>query len=114
MKGGDLLINRFSFDVQTGRFPNRRIVIRNGIRKDKPFSIRQFNATEIRHALNRAGLDDHRLLDENSQPLSANSRRMVVIARKPLQVRGLVIKWYAAQHAHASDRPACSTLPGRA
>jgi 2-polyprenyl-3-methyl-5-hydroxy-6-metoxy-1,4-benzoquinol methylase len=32
-KGGDLLINRFSFDVLTGRFHNRRIVIRNGIRK---------------------------------------------------------------------------------
>jgi hypothetical protein len=53
--------------------------------KDKPFSIRLYNATEIRDLLNRIGLEDYKLLDENSQPLSANSRRMVVIARKPLQ-----------------------------
>ena len=84
-KGGDLLINRFSFDVLTGRFHNRRIVIRNGIRKDKPFSIRLYNATEVCHLLNRAGLVDYKLLGEDSQPLSANSRRMVVIARKPLR-----------------------------
>jgi SAM-dependent methyltransferase len=84
-KGGDLLINRFSFDVLTGRFHNRRIVIRNGIRKDKPFSIRLYNATEISDLLTRAGLVDFTFMDENSQPLSAGSRRMVVIARKPLQ-----------------------------
>jgi hypothetical protein len=60
-------------------------VIRNGIQKDKPFSIRLYNATEIRDLLNRIGLEDYKLLDENSQPLSANSRRMVVIAQKPLQ-----------------------------
>jgi len=84
-KGGDLLINRFSFDVLTGRFHNRRIVIRNGIRKDKPFSIRLYNATEISHLLKRAGLVDYKLLGEDSQPLSANSRRIVVIASKPLR-----------------------------
>jgi SAM-dependent methyltransferase len=84
-KGGDLLINRFSFDPLTGRFQNRRIVIRDGIRKDKPFSIRLYNATEIRDLLNRAGLTDHELLDETSRPLSANSRRIVAIARKSLK-----------------------------
>ena len=83
-KGDDLLINRFSFDVLTGRFHNRRIVIRNGIRKDKPFSIRLYNATEVRYLLNRAGLVDYRLLGEDDQPLSANSRRMLVIAKKPV------------------------------
>ena len=84
-KDGDLLINRFSFDPLTGRFHNRCIVIRDGVRKDKPFSIRLYNATEIRDLLNRADLTDHELLDENSRPLSANSRRIVVIARKPLR-----------------------------
>ncbi len=84
-KGGDLLINRFSFDVLTGRFHNRRIIIRNGIRKDKPFSIRLYNATEILHLLRRAGLVDHRLLGENNQPVSANSRRIVIIASKPFR-----------------------------
>jgi len=84
-KGGDLLINRFSFDVLTGRFHNRRIVIRNGIRKDKPFSIRLYSATEMGHLLQRVGLVDCKLLDEHSQPLSVRSRRMMVIAQKPLR-----------------------------
>lgn len=83
-KGSDLLINRFSFDVLAGRFHNRRIVIRNGIRKDKPYSVRMYNATEIRRLLDGAGLADYQLLDENNQPLSARSRRMTMIARKPL------------------------------
>jgi hypothetical protein len=64
----------------TGRFHNRRIVIRDGVRKDKPFSVRLYNATEIRDMLNRAELTDYELLDENSRPLSANSRRIVAIA----------------------------------
>jgi SAM-dependent methyltransferase len=83
-KDGGLLINRLSFDVLTGRFHNRRIVIRDGIRKDKPFSIRLYNASEMRDLLDRAGLVDHKLLGEDDQPLSARSRRMVVIARRPL------------------------------
>jgi len=81
-KGSDLLINRFSFDVLTGRFHNRRILIRNGVRKDKPYAIRLYSATEMSQLLNRAGLADYILLDENSQPVSAGSRRMLVIAKK--------------------------------
>jgi hypothetical protein len=86
-KGGDLLINRFSFDMLTGRFHNRRIVIRNGIRKDKPFSIRYYNATEIRQLLERVGLVDLELLGEGSRSLSASSRQIIVIARKPVRGR---------------------------
>jgi SAM-dependent methyltransferase len=85
-KGGDLVINRFSFDILTGRFHNRRIVIRNSVRKDKPFSIRLYNSTEIRTLLKQAGLVDYMFLGENSQPLSATSQRMVVIATKPNRV----------------------------
>jgi len=84
-KDGDLLINRFSFDVLTGRFYNRRIIIRNGIRKDKPFSIRLYNAAEVRNLLNGAGLVDYKLLGEDHQPLSARSRRIVIIAQKSLR-----------------------------
>jgi SAM-dependent methyltransferase len=82
-KGGDLIINRPSFDVLTGRFHNRRIIIRDGVRKDKPYSIRLYNATEIRDLVNRAGLEVYKITEYNGQPLSVSSRRMVVIARKP-------------------------------
>ena len=82
-KDGDLTINRLSFDVLSGRFHNRRIVIRNGVRKDKPFSIRLYNATEIRDLLNRAGLKVTKMVGYGGQPLSADSRGMMVVARKP-------------------------------
>jgi hypothetical protein len=52
-RDGNLMINRHAFDVLTRRFHNRRIVIRDGVRKDKPFSIRLYNTTEIRDLLNR-------------------------------------------------------------
>jgi SAM-dependent methyltransferase len=81
-KGIDLMINRLSFDMLSGRFHNRRIAVRAGVRKDKPFSIRLYNATEIRDLLNQAGLEIHRLLGYDGQPLSADSRGMVIVARK--------------------------------
>jgi SAM-dependent methyltransferase len=81
-KGGGLLINRWSFDVVSGRFHNRRILIRDGVRKDKPFSIRLYNPNELCHLLARAGFVDHQFLDGKGQRLSSDSRRMVVISRK--------------------------------
>jgi SAM-dependent methyltransferase len=82
-KGRDLLINRFSFDALSGRFSNQRILIRDGIRKDKPFSIRLYNATEMRLLLEQAGLEDILILGEDGKTLTSHSRRLVVIATRP-------------------------------
>jgi SAM-dependent methyltransferase len=82
-KDGNLIINRLSFDALTGRSQNRRIVIRDGVRKDKPHSVRLYNATEIRDLLHRVGLEVDRILGYDGQPLSVTSRGMVIIARKP-------------------------------
>lgn len=82
-KGSDLLINRLSFDALTGCLHNRRIVIRNGIRKDKPYAVRLYNATETRDMLERVGIVKYRLLGEDGQPVSARSRRIITIAHKP-------------------------------
>ena len=85
-KGRDLLINRLSFDTLSGRLQNMRILIRNGVRKDKPYSVRLYSATEMRTMLERAGLVEIRLLGHDGQPLSNNNRhRLAVIARKPNQ-----------------------------
>ncbi len=83
-KGGDLMIDRNIFDTATGRQFNRRIVIRDGVRKDKPFFVRMYNPNEITDLLHRAGLQVHRMFGTwDSEPLSVDSRRMIVIARKP-------------------------------
>lgn len=83
-KEGNLMIDRITFDTQTGRLYNRRIVIRDGVRRDKPFFVRMYNPTEIRAVVAEAGLEITKLLgDWEGNPVSAESRRMIVIARKP-------------------------------
>ncbi len=84
-KDGSLIINRLSFDVLTGRYHNRRIVIRAGVRKDKPHSVRLYNSTEIRDMLKRAGLEDCKILGYGGQPLTDQSGGMLIVARKPFR-----------------------------
>lgn len=82
-KDGNLMINRFSFDIVTGRLHNQRIVIRDGVRKDKPFSIRLYNVTEIRDLLAQVGLALEALYEEwDGSPLRMDSPSLVVVARK--------------------------------
>jgi SAM-dependent methyltransferase len=82
-KEGNLMIDRNSFDMATGRSYNRRIIIREGVRRDKPFSVRLYNACEARDLLRQAGLELEQIYGGwEAQPLSTESRRMVIIARK--------------------------------
>jgi hypothetical protein len=82
-KGRDLMINRNTFDSVTGRVYTRRIVIRDGVRKDKPFFVRLYNPSEMRDLLKKAGMNLVKIFgDWNSLPLTDQSSRMVLIARK--------------------------------
>ena len=83
-KNGDLMIDRNSFDSSNGRLYNQRIVIRNGERKDMPYSIRLYNPSEIKILLDQADLRFDRFFGGwDEQPLSSNSSGKIVIARKP-------------------------------
>ncbi|MBN2551002.1 MAG: class I SAM-dependent methyltransferase [Anaerolineales bacterium] len=83
-KEGNLMIDRHTFDSLTGRLYNRRIVIRNGVRRDKPFSVRLYNPCEMRDLLHLAGLEIWKSFGGwDGQPISTESRRMIIIARKP-------------------------------
>jgi SAM-dependent methyltransferase len=83
-KDGNLMIDRMSFDCLHGRSINKRIVIRDGVRKEKPFSIRLYNPNEIQSLLIQAGLVlEHLYADWQGSEITPESRRMVVIARKP-------------------------------
>lgn len=82
-KNEDLMIDRITFDSATGRITNRRIVIRDGERRDKPFSLRLYNPSEIRALLGEVGFElAHLYGGFESQPVSTDSRRLVIIARK--------------------------------
>jgi 2-polyprenyl-3-methyl-5-hydroxy-6-metoxy-1,4-benzoquinol methylase len=80
-KDGNLLIDRQSFDSHTGFLYNRRIVIRNGVRRDKPFFVRMYNLNEIQALLAEAGLKIVKMYGGwDSSPISSESRRMIIIA----------------------------------
>lgn len=82
-KGNDLMIERNTFESITGRVYNRRIVIRNGTRKDKPFFVRLYNPTEIGDLLSRTGLTIYKIYgDWDAKPFTTESRRMIIIAKK--------------------------------
>jgi SAM-dependent methyltransferase len=83
-KEGNLMIDRISFDSLKGRLYNKRIVYRDGIRKDKPFSHRIYNPNEIQELIIQAGLKvEHIYGGWDAQELTTESNRLVVIAQKP-------------------------------
>ncbi len=87
-KNQDLMISRASFDMLTGRYHNRRIIIRDGVRKDKPFSIRYYNYSEIQALLEKAGLRVGAVYGNwQGLPFTAEARRMAIVAEKAPSVR---------------------------
>ena len=83
-KDGNFMIDRMSFDSIQGRSYNRRVVIRDGIRKDKPFSIRLYNPNEIQALLTKAGLIVENIYGGwTGQEISPDSNQIIVVARKP-------------------------------
>ncbi|MFP3897706.1 MAG: class I SAM-dependent methyltransferase [Dehalococcoidia bacterium] len=82
-KGGDLMIDRNTFDAARGLLCDRRIVIRDGQRKDKPFFVRLYNPTEMRDLLKGVGLAIKEMYtDFDSRPFIGESRRMIIVATK--------------------------------
>ncbi|MCK4233882.1 class I SAM-dependent methyltransferase [candidate division WOR-3 bacterium] len=82
-KENNLMIDRCTFDSDTGHFYNRRIVIRNGKRKDKPFFVRFYNPSEIRDLLKRAGFRKCKIYGNwDGNLLTSDSRRMIIITDK--------------------------------
>ncbi len=82
-KGDDQLIDRITFDSSSNRLYNRRIVIRDGKRKEKPFFIRLYNPTEIKKLLRKAGLELFNIYSHwDGSPFETDSMRMIIIARK--------------------------------
>lgn len=82
-KGRDLLIDRNSFDTATGRLVDKRIIIRNGKRRDAPFFVRFYNHNEIKELLKIAGLRVVSVFgDWQGNPFAGESRRWIIIAEK--------------------------------
>jgi SAM-dependent methyltransferase len=78
-----LVLNRLSFDPLTGYMYNRRVIIRDGQRKDKAHVVRLYNATEIQAMLKKAGAAEISLYGHDGRPLSLTSSGMWIVASKP-------------------------------
>ncbi len=82
-KPDGLVINRLSFDALTGYLVNRRIILRENQRKDKPHVVRLYNPTEIRDMLKNAGAAEIHLYGNDGLPLTTASSGMWIVASKP-------------------------------
>lgn len=82
-KEGNFQIDRNTIDSERGLWINRRVIIRNGVRKDSPFFIRLYNPNEIRYLLSDTGFADISFYcDWEGNPVSINSGKMITVARK--------------------------------
>ncbi|AEV83173.1 SAM-dependent methyltransferase [Actinoplanes sp. SE50] len=77
---GDLLADRHRFDPLTGRFEVERTVVRDGRARTLTFVKRLFGFPEIRDWCAAAGCTTVAGHGEDGEPLSAEHRRMVVVA----------------------------------
>jgi SAM-dependent methyltransferase len=79
-RGNDLLIDRTTYDVASGRTNTERISVRDGRVRRYWFSIRTFPFSELRDWLLDAGFAGVAGYGAEGEPLALGSRRMVVVA----------------------------------
>ena len=80
---GDMLVDRYHLDALTGRFEAERTVIRNGRTRRVNFVKRLFGFPELRDWLLTAGFTAVSGCGEDGLPLTADHKRMVIVADLP-------------------------------
>lgn len=82
-KDGNYMIDFNFLDITEGRIYSKRIVIRDGKIKEKPFFVRMYAPTEIKFLLESVGLKVVKFFGGyDSSRLSIHSRRMIIISEK--------------------------------
>lgn len=82
-ENGDMLADRYHLDALTGHFEAERTVIRSGQARRVTFVKRLFGFPELRDWLLAAGFTAVTGHGEDAQPLTAQHRRMAIIADLP-------------------------------
>jgi SAM-dependent methyltransferase len=82
-ENGDMLVDRYHLDALTGRFEAERTVIRSGRARRVNFVKRLFGFPELRDWLLAAGFTAVTGYGEDARPLTADHRRMVIVADLP-------------------------------
>lgn len=81
---GDLMIDRFQFDLANGRMLDRRTCLRGAHRRDTSFSVRLYAFTELRALLAAQGFVVQQAYGGfDGTPLSAARPRTLMVALRP-------------------------------
>jgi ubiquinone/menaquinone biosynthesis C-methylase UbiE len=81
-RDGALLIDRRRIDPVASRVVSERIVVRGGNTKRAEYFVRFFTFTELRDWLLAAGFASVEAFGEDGQPLNADHRRLIAVARR--------------------------------
>lgn len=81
-RDGDFMIDRWRFDPVTSRGVTERIVIRDGRTRRFEFFVRMLFPAELADWCRGVGFREIEFYDGEGAPLTAESRRMITIARK--------------------------------
>lgn len=81
-RNGDLVVDRFSYDVTTGRETTERWIVRGGNVRKTEYSVRFYSFTELRDLLLGVGFAAVDAVGHDGKPLTLESRRMIVIATR--------------------------------
>lgn len=83
-KGDDLMIDRHHFDTSTGRLVDQRLIVRDGVVKRRPFSIRLYTSSELCLLFEVVGLRVVGAFGSYAgAPISMQSNRMLIVGQKP-------------------------------
>ncbi len=82
-ENGDMLVDRYHLDALTGRFEAERTIIRSGRTRRVNFVKRLFGFPELRDWLVAAGFASVTGYGEDAEPLTADHKRMVIVADLP-------------------------------
>jgi SAM-dependent methyltransferase len=96
--GNSLLIQRSIADLERGRWGAERIAVRDGQIRRSRFTCRSYSPPELKDMLPRAGFETAKFWGDGFLPLSVESIRMIVLARKE-------------QNPRAENRPVDTSRP---
>jgi SAM-dependent methyltransferase len=80
---GDMLVDRYHLDALTGRFEAERTIIRDGRARRINFVKRLFGFPELRDWLLASGFAAVNGYGEDGEPLTADHKRMIMVANLP-------------------------------
>lgn len=81
-RDGNYAIDRHRYDILTGRSYSEKIIIKDGKMRRMEYFVRYFTYTEIRDWCLQAGFSQVEGYGDNGEPLTIDSQRMDVIAKK--------------------------------